>query len=122
MSIQKKVRSREEWKGTVPNRNRSTSVLLSMAELLGKKWYPPLLYTLLNDEPRGFNELKESLDGISNKMLSKSLEELEEEHELVRREIVSEKPFRVEYSLTDRGRSLEPVVTAMQEWGQSHLD
>ncbi|MDY6819295.1 MAG: helix-turn-helix domain-containing protein [Halobacteriales archaeon] len=121
MSVHKKVRSREEWKGTVPTGNYSTSVLLSMNELLGKKWYPPLLYVLAKNEPSGFNELKRSLDGISNKMLSKSLEELEEDHELVAREVVSEKPFRVEYSLTERGRSLKPLITAMQDWGREHL-
>ena len=78
----------------------------------------------LNGQERGniqvFNALKEAVDGVSSKVLSDSLENLEE-HGLVDREIVSEKPFRVEYSLTERGRSLGPVIDAMREWGEEHL-
>jgi DNA-binding HxlR family transcriptional regulator len=53
-------------------------------------------------------------------VLSDSLDDLEEKR-LVDRTIVSEKPFRVEYSLTERGASLEDVIVAMRDWGQAHL-
>ena len=48
------------------------------------------------------------------------LEDLEEK-QLVDREVTSDKPFRVHYSLTERGRSLKPVITALRDWGMAHL-
>ncbi|MFB6311377.1 MAG: winged helix-turn-helix transcriptional regulator [Salinirussus sp.] len=94
--------------------------ITSTARLIGKKWHPVIIHRLLEQGPQGFNALKESVDGISSKVLSDSLDDLEE-HELVNRKIVSEKPFRVEYSLTERGESLEPVIDAMRDWGDKYL-
>jgi len=94
--------------------------LSSTAKLIGKKWHPVIVDRLLKEGPLGFNRLQEAVDGISSKVLSDSLDDLEEKH-LVERTVVSEKPFRVEYSLTDYGESLEPVVDAMREWGSEHL-
>jgi DNA-binding HxlR family transcriptional regulator len=88
--------------------------------LIGKKWHPVIIHRLLEHGPSGFNELKEDVDGISSKVLSDSLEDLGENN-LIEREIISEKPFRVEYSLTPHGRSLEPVIYAMRDWGLEHL-
>lgn len=94
--------------------------ITTTASLIGKKWHPVIVHRLVQNGPLGFNALKEEVDGISSKVLSDSLEDLEEKT-LVDRRIVSEKPFRVEYSLTDRGESLEPVIQAMAEWGNQHL-
>ncbi len=94
--------------------------ITSTATLIGKKWHPVIVHRLLANGPLGFNALQEEVDGISSKVLSDSLDDLEEKR-LVNREIVNEKPFRVEYSLTERGRSLEPVIEGMREWGQEHL-
>ncbi|MFC6873406.1 winged helix-turn-helix transcriptional regulator [Halobellus marinus] len=88
--------------------------------LIGKKWHPVIIHRLIEHGPSGFNELKEDIDGISSKVLSDSLEDLSENH-LVTREVISEKPFRVRYSLTEHGRSLEPVIDAMRDWGREHL-
>lgn len=90
------------------------------ATLIGKKWHPVIIHRLLEYGPSGFNELKENVDGISSKVLSDSLDDLEE-NQLIAREIVSEKPVRVQYSLTTHGQSLEPVIYAMHEWGQEHI-
>ncbi|MFB6112411.1 MAG: winged helix-turn-helix transcriptional regulator [Halobacteriaceae archaeon] len=92
----------------------------STASLVGKKWHPVIIHRLLEEGPQGFNELKTAVDGISSKVLSDSLDDLEEK-DLIDRAVVSEKPVRVRYSLTDRGASLEPVIMAMAEWGQQHL-
>lgn len=89
-------------------------------DVIGKKWHPVIVLRLLRHEALRFNELGDEIGGITNKMLSQSLEDLEE-NGLVDREIVDEKPVAVEYSLTDRGRSLEPVVDALQEWGRTNL-
>lgn len=90
------------------------------ATLIGKKWHPVIVHRLLEHGPSGFNELKTNVDGISSKVLSDSLEDLENK-QLVDREIISEKPIRVQYSLTDHGQSLEPVIYAMRDWGLEHL-
>jgi DNA-binding HxlR family transcriptional regulator len=92
----------------------------STATILGRKWHPVIVHRLLAEGPQGFNALKKAVDGVSSKVLSDSLDDLEG-HGLVEREIVSEKPFRVEYSLTERGHSLEPIIVAMRDWGEEHL-
>jgi len=94
--------------------------ITTTASVIGKKWHPVLVHRLLENGPSGFNELKTNVDGISSKVLSDSLEDLQE-NGLVEREVISEQPFRVQYSLTERGASLETVIDAMKEWGQTHL-
>ncbi|MDS0296748.1 MULTISPECIES: winged helix-turn-helix transcriptional regulator [Halobacteriales] len=89
-------------------------------DIIGKKWHPVIVHRLLQHGALRFNELSKEVDGITNKMLSQSLEDLEEK-ELVDREIVSEKPVAVEYSLTERGQSLEPVIDSLEEWGKTYL-
>jgi DNA-binding HxlR family transcriptional regulator len=90
------------------------------ASLIGKKWHPVIVHRLLDHGPVGFNDLKADVDGISSKVLSDNLSELEESG-IVDREVVSDQPVRVNYSLTDRGADLEPVIEAMADWGQTHL-
>jgi len=90
------------------------------AHLLGRKWHPVIVHRLL-DDPKGFSELEDEIGEVSSAVLSDSLDDLEEKG-LVERAIVTEEPFRVEYSLTEQGASLRPVVRAMDEWGTSYLD
>ncbi|PGF16701.1 transcriptional regulator [Natrinema sp. CBA1119] len=94
--------------------------ITSTATLIGKKWHTVIIHRLLENGPLGFNALEEEVDGISSKVLSDALDDLEEKR-LVNREIVSEKPVRVEYSLTELGASLEPVIVEMRDWGSEHL-
>jgi len=68
----------------------------------------------------GFTELKEEVDGVSSKVLSDNLEDLQTKN-LVDRFIISQKPFRVEDSLTPQGAALEPVIRTIEEWGKSSL-
>jgi DNA-binding HxlR family transcriptional regulator len=91
-----------------------------MANLLGRKWHLIILHQLLTEGAMGFGELKGEIDHISSKVLSDSLDRLETEHELVERRIVSEKPVRVEYAMTERGRDLAPIVDSVHEWGVEH--
>ena len=88
--------------------------------VIGKKWHPVIVDRLLDRGVLRFNELSNEIGGITNKVLSESLDDLEEKG-LLDRTIVNEKPVKVEYSLTDRGRSVEPVIEALREWGQSQL-
>lgn len=94
--------------------------ITTTANIIGKKWHPVIVHRLLENGPLGFNALKNEVDGISSKVLSDSLEDLEEKT-LIDRTVISEKPFRVEYSLTDRGKSLESVIDEMRDWGLTHL-
>ena len=89
-------------------------------EGIGKKWHPVIIHRLLQHDALRFNELSNEVGAITNKMLSQSLDDLEEKG-LVDREIVSEKPVAVEYSLTERGESLQPVIDSLEEWGKTYL-
>lgn len=87
-------------------------------QLIGSKWKLLILRNLLA-RPWRFNELRKSLEGISQKVLTDSLRSMEEDG-LVARTAYDEKPPRVEYSLTALGRSLSPVLEAMRIWGENY--
>jgi len=93
--------------------------MTAASNIIGKKWHPVIISMLLDDE-RGFNELKNEVKGISGKVLSENLEELQEKN-LVKKKVVSEKPLRVKYSLTSTGRSLGPVLDELNDWAVEHL-
>ncbi|PSP95105.1 transcriptional regulator [Halobacteriales archaeon QS_4_62_28] len=99
----------------------NVSPVVSTAKIVGKKWHPLLVAELLENGPLGFNDLKQRVDGISDKVLSESLDDLQE-RDIVDRTVIDDKPVRVEYSLTRWGEQLELVVTAMAEWGERYLD
>src|SRR5712692_4582105 len=85
-------------------------------QLLGKRWTGLLLDALM-DGPRRFCELTATVEGLSDRVLSDRLRELEMEG-IVKRIVYPQIPVRVEYKLTEKGRALEPVVNAIQEWSQ----
>lgn len=84
------------------------------------KWKPIILLHLFENGTMRFNELKRSMPGITQKMLTQQLRELEEE-DLIHREVYPQVPPKVEYSITEHGKSIEPVLEVMHEWGTSHL-
>jgi DNA-binding HxlR family transcriptional regulator len=88
--------------------------------VLDGKWTMLVIRDLLGGTRR-FSELRASLAGISPKTLTDRLRELEQ-HGLVERVIYAEIPPRVEYSLTSRGRTLEPVISALADWGRGNDD
>lgn len=89
-------------------------------EFLGRKWRGMIVEVLLASGPLRYNELKEELDGISDKALSDALEDLEAVH-IVDREVIDDRPVKVEYSLTEVGRSLEIIVEDFVEWKQEYV-
>jgi DNA-binding HxlR family transcriptional regulator len=105
--------------GQTPLFTDAETVFHDMQDIVGRKWHPILVYYLLTDEPLGFSALKGRVDGISSKMLSESLSALEESG-LVSRELLDDQPVRVEYTLTDRGRALDGIITEMMAWGTEH--
>ena len=89
----------------------------------GDKWSMLVLYSLYTSETGvlRFNELRRHMTDCSQKMLSATLKNLEQSH-LVHREIFPEVPPRVEYSLTETGRSLMPSIKSLIDWAHQHFD
>ena len=87
--------------------------------LINGKYKMTILYTLMEFGVVRFNEMKKYIGGISYKTLSVTLKELEAD-QLVHRREYPQIPPKVEYSLTDRGRSLIPILDAMCEWGSAN--
>ncbi|APC47281.1 winged helix-turn-helix transcriptional regulator [Virgibacillus halodenitrificans] len=87
--------------------------------ILVGKWKPIILLHLLQEGTKRFSDLKRSMPGVTQKMLTKQLRELEEE-DIIQRVVYPQVPPKVEYSITEYGRSLEPILEAMHEWGTKH--
>ena len=87
-------------------------------QLIGSKWNLLILRNLLQ-RPWRFNELKRSLDGISQKVLTDSLRSMEEDG-LITRTVYPEVPPHVEYALSETGESMRPILMAMQSWGTNY--
>lgn len=88
-------------------------------ELIGGKWKGMILYYLCSDTRR-FNELMRLIPDITQRMLTKQLRDLEA-HGIVHRKVYPQVPPKVEYSLTETGKTLEPVVRALETWGKDYL-
>ena len=86
--------------------------------LIGSKWKLLIMRNLMM-RPWRFNELKKSLEGISQKVLTDSLRSIEEDG-LITRTVYPEVPPRVEYALSDLGETMRPILDAMQEWGTNY--
>ncbi|MGX7666287.1 winged helix-turn-helix transcriptional regulator [Flavobacterium pedocola] len=90
-----------------------------MLQLIGGKWKPVILYCLKSDKRR-FGEISARIPNISRKVLTEQLKELEEDGLLTRKQY-NEIPPRVEYELTELGKSLDPVLTEMEKWGMENI-
>lgn len=88
--------------------------------LIGDKWKVLTLRDLMLGTKR-FGELKKSVGNVSQKVLTAQLRDMEE-NGLVNRQVYAEVPPRVEYSLTDLGRSLKPILDAMWTWGEEYKE
>ena len=88
--------------------------------VVGGKWKLPIICMLASGLPTRYSSIKRKLTGITNMMLSQSLKELEASG-IVHREQYNEVPPRVEYTLTDKGKSIIPPLMKLGEWGGSHM-
>ncbi|MCY7781849.1 transcriptional regulator HypR [Bacillus sp. FSL H8-0515] len=89
-------------------------------DVIGGKWKGILLYHMIDGKKR-FNEFRRICPSITQRMLTLQLRELEADG-IVHREVYHQVPPKVEYSLTEFGRTLEPIVLQMKEWGESNRD
>jgi DNA-binding HxlR family transcriptional regulator len=92
----------------------------SAAAVLGRKWHPAIVYHLLEAQPLRFSELEDRMHTVSGKVLSESLEDMEEKG-LVDRTVSDNRPVQVEYQLTEYGEELSPVIEEMVAWGERFL-
>ena len=86
--------------------------------LLGNKWKVLILRELFKGTQR-FGELARGISGISQKMLTQQIRQMESDN-LVERKVYAEVPPRVEYSITETGRSLKPILDEMHRWGRQY--
>ena len=88
--------------------------------VVGGKWKPMILYALLSG-PRRFGELNRLIPEVTQRMLTLQLRELEEDG-MIYREVYKQVPPKVEYSLTPFGRTIEPILLLMEQWGEQYAD
>ena len=88
-------------------------------ELVGKRWTGAIRLVLL-EGPLRFCEITQVVPALSDRLLSERLKELEAE-DIVQRRVYDGAPVRVEYSLTEKGRALEPALRALKSWSHSYL-
>ncbi|AUD62766.1 MarR family transcriptional regulator [Tenericutes bacterium MO-XQ] len=90
----------------------------SASKILSKRWIGLIIHQLL-DGPKRFNELESELK-ISGKVLSEKLKEMEK-LSIVKRTVYPSTPVKIEYALTHKGKALDPVIKAIEDWSQSWI-
>jgi DNA-binding HxlR family transcriptional regulator len=88
-------------------------------DMIGERWTILILRDLLLQGPRRYQDFQDSLAGVAPNTLSARLKDMEASGLIVRK-LYSEHPPRLEYHLTDKGKSLGPVLRALRDWGQKH--
>lgn len=103
---------------TSPSKELPACPVETTLMLIGNKWKVLILRDLMNGTKR-FGELKKSIGNVSQKVLTAQLRDMEA-NGLVNRKVYAEVPPRVEYTLTDLGYSLKPILDAMWTWGENY--
>ena len=110
----------EKPSGTVSEPKQNICGVAVSLEIIGGKWKGVILWHLCHKTLR-FSQLRRRLQGVTQKMLTQQLRELERDG-LVNRKVYAEVPPRVEYSLTELGRTLEPTLRQLCDWGRTYND
>ena len=105
-------------KAEAENHSRLTCEVETTLDVIGGRWKVLIIRELIAGVKR-FGELQRSVNGITQKMLTQQLREMEEDG-IIHREVYAQIPPKVEYSLTSLGESLKPILYAMHEWGVKH--
>lgn len=85
--------------------------------IIGGKWKTVILFHLMEDGPLRYGELRKKAGGVTERTLSLQLKQLEEDGVVKRKVYTSKPPLKVEYSLTDFGKTLEPLLWSIANWG-----
>jgi DNA-binding HxlR family transcriptional regulator len=109
-----------EMEGPMPKHYDQACPVAKALELVGDRWTLLIVRDLLNEGARRFQDFQQSLKGIAPAILSDRLK-LMEEHGLVTRHFYSDHPPRAEYILTDKGKELGLVISALATWGSRHV-
>lgn len=105
----------------IEHNNKKYNCPLEMAvDLIGGKWKVVILWHL-SEKTLRFNEIRRIFPDITHKMLAQQLRELESDG-IIHRKVYAQSPPKVEYSLTEFGRSLTPLLQAMNHWGAAYLE
>jgi DNA-binding HxlR family transcriptional regulator len=104
-----------------PTATAEDDKVAAVVELTSRKWTRPIIEHLLADGPLRYSELAAGIDGISDKVLSDSLQDLEA-YGLISREVIETRPVKVQYSLTETGAALESVIEAVGEWTELYAE
>jgi DNA-binding HxlR family transcriptional regulator len=88
-------------------------------EIIGKKWIASIVHTLM-EEPKRFSEIHAFIPDLSKRMLNERLKQLEERGIIIRN-VITERPVRIEYSLTKKGTELGKALNAVEAWGKKWL-
>ena len=102
------------------NATRAKCGVETTIAVVGGKWKPMILYALLSG-PRRFGALNRLIPEVTQRMLTFQLRELEE-NGVIAREVYKQVPPKVEYSLTPFGRTIEPILLLMEQWGEQYAD
>ena len=111
-----RAKRRVSWDGDLFNPECATRLVL---DRIGDKW-TVLVVLLLSDGPMRFSELRAQLGAVAPKVLTQTLRRIERDG-LVTREVFAEVPPRVEYTLTELGRSLTEPISVIGDWAETHL-
>lgn len=88
-------------------------------ELVGKRWTGLILYVLLSG-PKRFSEIHTLIPSLSKRMLTERIKELEE-HNIIERQVITDRPVRVEYLLTEKGKELGGILGNIGKWGENWM-
>jgi DNA-binding HxlR family transcriptional regulator len=104
----------------IVDKNLPACPVATTVGLIGNKWKILILRDVL-DGPKRFGELRKSLEGISQKVLTDNLRDMEKDGLLIRK-VFAEVPPRVEYSLSEIGETMRPIIKQLEEWGSMYKE
>jgi len=91
------------------------NVFHNAIEIIGRRWTGVIIYTLFSG-PKRFSEFAQAIPELSSRLLTERLKELEDNF-LIAREVISDRPIQVIYSLTEKGKALKPILESVAQWG-----
>lgn len=112
-----------DQEGNIAMKENTTEIcpLRLAMDIIGGKWRLSIICLLKDGTPMRYNQIKRGIPGITNMMLAQSLKHLEE-YAIVHREQYNEVPVRVEYQLTENGKTLLSVLSQLSDWGNQYIN